>query len=209
MKATKKSLTKLYDKLPTIPEELHKFILIGKEVLKSQQAKIRAIEKAEMAKAAKEAALSDTQDIAEILLDAEVKLGEILASRPTRSSRKRTPDKSKLNGQEPLPNGIDKKQSHYAQKLAKHPKIVEEAKAEARQEGTIVTSSKVIEKITRKIKPISKSTEEILKSEYETAYELYDRAIQNAMQLNWRGIEKVRVVSDLNNLIFRLEVKNV
>lgn len=69
--------------LPATIDGLNQFIIIGKERLNAQKAKIRAIEKASMAIEAKEAALEDAQDMADILLDAEVRLGEILEAIPT------------------------------------------------------------------------------------------------------------------------------
>lgn len=51
--------------------------------------------------AAKEAALSDVQNIAEAVLDAESKLGEMIAARPTTSSWAGT--------SRPLPDAITKK----------------------------------------------------------------------------------------------------
>lgn len=50
--------------------------------MNAQKAKIRAIEKTGMAMEAKEAALEDAQDMADILLDAEMKLGGILGAIP-------------------------------------------------------------------------------------------------------------------------------
>jgi len=70
--------------LPATAEKLNKFIIIGKERLNAQKAKIRAIEKTGMAVEAKEAALEDAQDMAGILLDAEVKLGGILDNQSSR-----------------------------------------------------------------------------------------------------------------------------
>jgi hypothetical protein len=67
-----------------------------------------------------------TEDAAEILLDAECRLGEILAATSTkghlrggdRSSREGTP-------QPCLPEGIEKKQSHEAQQLHRHPDVIQ------------------------------------------------------------------------------------
>jgi hypothetical protein len=142
--------------LPTTTEELHKFILIGKESLKAQKAKIRAIEKANMALAAKEAALQDTQDIAEILLDAEVRLGEMLAQiKPeySISSSKGTnglPKGAAPRREKSLPPGINKKQSHEAQQLSRNPDMVEQVKQEARQNGSVATARDVYTKIKDK-----------------------------------------------------------
>ena len=81
-----------------------------------------------MAIAAKEAALEDAQTLAGILLDAEVKLGEMLDAIPNKAA-------SSAKGTRSLPPNIDKRQSHYAQQLSKHPEIVEEVKQKARGKG--------------------------------------------------------------------------
>jgi len=66
-----------------------------------------------MASAAKKAALSDAQDLSEILLDAEAKCGEMLAGIDKSKSYKVLPSKG---GRKPmLPTDITYKQSHQAQ----------------------------------------------------------------------------------------------
>jgi hypothetical protein len=130
------------DYLPTTIEELNAFILIGKQKLIAHKAKIKAIRDTRMAIAAQEAALSDAQDMADILLDAEVRMGEILDSRPAEVVRSSQGGTSK-----PLPPEITKKQSHQAQTLSKNKSIVEQAKIDARERGEIVTSSKVYQTI--------------------------------------------------------------
>jgi len=114
-------LIKSTEHLLTTFEDLQKFILIGKEALKAQKAKIRAIEKAEMAATALEAARQDTQDIADILLDAEVKLGEMLEKIDKSASQLKGPQSGSQRGtaEKSLPSGITKKQSHEAQEIAR------------------------------------------------------------------------------------------
>jgi phage N-6-adenine-methyltransferase len=122
--------------LPVTVDELNQFIIIGKERLNAQKAKIRAIDKTNMALQAKEAALADAQDMADILLDAEVKLGEILEAIPGKKA-------SSGGGTRSLPDDISKKASHQAQTLSQNREVVEQAKAEAREAGEIPTASQV------------------------------------------------------------------
>ena len=75
-------LTISKNNLPSKPEGLHKFILVGKEVLKAHKAKIRAIERINESYTVKRVALKDAQDIADALLEAEKKFGEILPRIP-------------------------------------------------------------------------------------------------------------------------------
>lgn len=136
-------LATMKEYLPATAEELNTFILIGKQKLVAQKAKIKAIENTRMAIAAQEAALADAQDMAEILLDAEVRMGEILEAIPGKFT-------SSQAGTRSLPPDITKKQSHQAQTLSKNKDIVEQVKAEARENGEIPTASKVYQIIKEK-----------------------------------------------------------
>lgn len=148
------AITTTKEYLPTTVEELNTFILIGKQRLIAQKAKIRAIQQTRMAIAAQEAALADTQDAAEILLDAEVRMGEILEGIEPKyngSVVSSTEGTHQVPRQEKtLPPDITKKQSHQAQTLSNNRDIVEQAKADARENGEIVTASKVYQIIKEK-----------------------------------------------------------
>jgi len=129
--------------LPVRPEELQKWVLIGKVKLKAQIMAIRAIKDIEVGMAAKEAALNDTQDLAEELLYAEARLGEMLANRDrSYQSTGRGTLKEK-----PLPDSVDKKQSHYAQELSRHEDTIAEVVAEAREKGEIPVRHHVLKAI--------------------------------------------------------------
>lgn len=140
-------LTISKNNLPFKPEGLHKFILVGKEVLKAHKAKIRAIERIYESYTVKRVALKDAQDIADALLEAEKKFGEILARIP------KQPEPStngRFGGSKPiLPSGITHKESHKAQVIAKHPKVIEQVKVKARQEKRIATSEEVYKEIKK------------------------------------------------------------
>jgi 16S rRNA G966 N2-methylase RsmD len=142
-------LTKSNINLPATVQELNTFILIGKEKLNAHKAKIRAIEKSGMALIAKEAALIDAQDMADVLLDAEIKMGEILEAIPANieSSGRGTIEKKTS-----LPPNVTKKQSHQAQTIAKNKEIVEKVKLEARKQGVLPTASSVYTLIKSKSK---------------------------------------------------------
>ena len=104
------SLTKPQGHLPATAEGLHNFILIGKERLNSHKAKLRAIDKIPEAHAAKGAALQDAQDLADVLLDAEARLGGMLAAVPKAG---KTKEYGSSGGTIPtLPPTITKKESH-------------------------------------------------------------------------------------------------
>lgn len=130
--------------LPATTKELSDFVLIGKEVVSMQKAKIKAIQKTSLAKGAYDAALLDGQNIAEIVVDAEVKLGEFLGGIP---KEKRC---TSSGGSTPtLPKGITHKQSFQAQEINRNPIVVESVKHKAREKGELVTSHKILTEINK------------------------------------------------------------
>lgn len=197
-------LVTTYEYLPATIDELQQWIIINKERLNAHRAKIRAIEKTSTALAAKEAAIQDGQYLAEIILDAEVRLGELLeAIKPKpiiESSADGTINKAPLRGRKrSLPSGMDKKQSHYAQTLAKHKDVVEQTKADAKEEGRIATSAEVIGQIQRKHTK-KEDPNKIIRQEYDDGFELYIRAVRNARDIKYRSVSKEEIVRDLETL---------
>lgn len=68
--------------LPTNIDDLAKFALIGREKLVAVRAEIRAIEKVGLAQEVREQKLREAQEISEAVLDAEVRIGELMAKVP-------------------------------------------------------------------------------------------------------------------------------
>ena len=137
------AIVKRRQNLPAKPAELRKWILIGKVKLRAQIAAIKAIKSIEEASAATQAALEDTQDLAEELLYAEAQMGVMLEAIPDfHSSGKGTMKRKEL------PPGIEKKDSHYAQQLAKNQNAIAEVVAEARVKGEVPVRQHVLRRIT-------------------------------------------------------------
>jgi len=172
---------------PATIDELQEWIIVNKECLNAHKAKIRAIQKMNMAIAAKEAAIQDGQYLGDILLDAEVRLGEMLEKIDKSDSRLRGSTKG-TTVKPTLPKGITKKQSHEAQEIARNPEAVEKTKQEARAEGRLPTSRDVLAKIRRKKPP--KPIEPKISEEFKLAYEGMLREIKNAKALKWKTTSK-------------------
>ena len=71
--------------LPANIEDLSKFVLIGREKLVAVRAAIRAIDKLEVAQDVREQKLHEAQAISEAVLDAEVKIGQLMKNLPKAS----------------------------------------------------------------------------------------------------------------------------
>ncbi|MBQ8692064.1 MAG: hypothetical protein IJ520_02865, partial [Synergistaceae bacterium] len=68
--------------LPASFEDLTKFVLIGREKLVAVRAEIRAIKKVGLAEAVRRQKMSEAQAISEAVLDAEVRIGELMQAIP-------------------------------------------------------------------------------------------------------------------------------
>ena len=126
------NITVTSSQLPTNIEDLSKFVLIGREKLVAVRAEIRAIEKVGLAQEVREQKLHEAQDISEAVLDAEVRIGQLMARVPTRQGKR--------TDMEPMDSGVQKskqqiiedagftvKQAQRFETLAAHPEIVEQA----------------------------------------------------------------------------------
>ena len=132
--------------LPSNIDDLSRFVLIGREKLVAVRAEIRAIDKVGLAQEVREQKLAEAQEIAEAVLDAEVKIGELMAKAPTQQG-KRTDIQPHNSGDNKLKADIIREagftpmQVSRFETLAAHPEIVAQAKAEARENDDVVSRS--------------------------------------------------------------------
>ena len=153
--------------LPSKIEDLAKFVLIGREQLNMVRAGIKALDKLDMAKDVREQKKAEAQMLAEALMDAEVRIGEILLAMPKasgkhwdekRESRSNTavtsstyekPKISPLQTKEQAVKqlGFDKIQVSRFQTLAQHKDIVEQVKQEARANDDLATRTAVLKAV--------------------------------------------------------------
>ena len=177
-------ITTTHAQLPSKIEDLAKFVLIGRDRLTAVRAEIKAIQKVGLAKEVHEQKLAEAQEIADAVLDAEVKIGE-LTSKMEIAQGQRTDikpmdnsvPKSKTQQLEQI--GIKEKQKQRFETLAKHPQAVEKAKADARAEGRIVTRQDVLDRIvTPKPKPFGiKEAKEAAREEHQQFQEEKKEAV--------------------------------
>ena len=160
-------------------EELSKFVLVGREKLIAVKAEIRAIEKVELAQEVRDQKRDEARMLSEALLDAEVKLGEML---------KRLPKAQKGNqytGKMVEPNaghnqkskseiikdlGFERHQAQRFEILADNPDLVEQVKAEARENDDLPTRTQVINLAKERARRAEAENEQIDKDA-----EVYDK----------------------------------
>ena len=151
--------------LPGTLEDLSKFVLVGREQLVAVRAAIRAIDKVGVAQEVRKQKLKEGQEIAEAVLDAEVRIGELMREVPKASGgdhgnqytggKINTDDKFATSKTKVISDmGFTPMQVSRFETLAAHPEAVERAKAEARENQEMVTRSSVLEKVaSEKEKP--------------------------------------------------------
>ena len=152
-----------HENIPSRMEDLSRFVLVGREKLVAVRAEIRAIEKVGLAQEVREQKLREAQDISEAVLDAEVRIGELMAKVPKATTVSGNQYTGKWKNDTDVDNpkakadvirdaGFTPKQVQRFQTLAAHPEIVEQAKAEARENDDIISRSAVLNKIRDEMK---------------------------------------------------------
>ena len=144
--------------LPTKFEDVAQFAVLAQEKLKSVKAEINAIKRLGLARDVYEQKKAEAQELAELTVRAEVKLGEITSNMPTAQGA-RTDLTSLPQGKEVVTKqaalkgaNINAKRASHYEAMAAHPEIVEAAITEARENDDIVSRSFVLEKIKAKQK---------------------------------------------------------
>ena len=161
-------LMKIGNTLPSKIEDLAKFVLIGREQLNMVRAGIKALDKLDMAKDVREQKKAEAQMLAEALMDAEVRIGEILLAMPKASGKHWDEKRESKNDtavdsnpevqQPPIQTkseaikslGFDNKQAERFQTLAQHKDIVEQVKQEARANDDLATRTAVLQAVRYK-----------------------------------------------------------
>ena len=126
--------------LPDKIEDLAKFILFNREKIISVRAEIRAINKLKIVQEIREQKMEEASMLSEVLLDAEVRIGELFKKIPTNQGKRTDLEhtdsgvgKSKKEIISDL--GFSEKQGERLERLANHKDIVEYVKMEARESG--------------------------------------------------------------------------
>jgi site-specific DNA-methyltransferase (adenine-specific) len=145
--------------LPSKIEDLAQFVLVGRDKLAMVRAGIKALDKLDVAEGVRQQKKEEAQMLAEALLDAEVKIGEILARMPKASGARtdlqpRSTTGTRLETKEQAVEklGFDRKQVHRFQTLAANKEIVEQIKQEARENDDLATRTAVLQVVKERDK---------------------------------------------------------
>lgn len=137
---------------PATVEELTQFLLIAPERVTSMRAEIRAIKKAGLAAEVYLQKVREQQQLCELILDASVRMGEIAKSIPQVNSNQHIAKvqsdtavhMQKTKSETVRSLGFSPKQIQRFETLANNKDLVEQEKAQAREEGRMPTRTNVI-----------------------------------------------------------------
>ena len=148
-----KELITQKNQLPNNIEDLAKFVLVGREKLVSVRASIRAIDKLELAEEVREQKREEAQMLAEALIDAEVRIGDLLKQIPKAKNQYAKDNGVHSTKKEVINNlGFNEKQAQRFETLSNNKDIVEQVKAEARENEDIPTRTRVLQLVKEKTK---------------------------------------------------------
>ena len=139
--------------LPANIPDLQKFILFSREKLKAIRLQINAIDRLDIAREVEKQKREEAQLLAYVLLDAEVKVGELLKAIAKKPISSESSSGGTFGGREKsLPDDISKGQSHIYQKLAGNKDVVEKVKAYAKEKDLLPTRTECLKQIKEKNK---------------------------------------------------------
>lgn len=196
--------------LPDNLADLAKFALIGREKLVAVRAEIRAIDKVGLAKEVHDQKLEEAQEIAEAVLDAEVRMGQLLNAAKMYGGDRRSKKFQDAGGCNLKDMGISPHQSADYKLMANDPETVERVKEYARKTGQVASRSDVTHEITRRKKednPIYKAKErheEIQKKPVVSMQELKQDKKDVKFIQSEETYRTYRTLSQMCDLIFNL-----
>lgn len=209
--------------LPNTLEDLSKFVLVGREKLTAVRAEIRAIDKVQLAEEVREQKKEEAQMLAEALLDAEVRIGDLLKQIPKAKNQydkcnSQQCEKQKETKQEVITRlGFNKDQANRFETLSSNKDVVEQVKAEARENEDIPTRSRVLQLVKEKTKEEQIIEEGFRQIENKKAIEInYHNALFKILTLEIKEEEvemwvnsmmtcdKERLESDIDEAIKKL-----
>ena len=211
---------------PATVEELTQFLLIAPERVTSMRAEIRAIKKAGLAAEVYLQKVREQQQLCELILDASVRMGEIAKSIPQVNSNQHIAKvqsdtavhMQKTKSETVRSLGFSPKQIQRFETLADNKDLVEQEKAQAREEGRMPTRTNVINLAQERKKRIELQREQIDRDfdnlklfrkaiSISTILEVTDEVIDSVAAVDTRLGDTIQDLNDLIGAIIDIREK--
>lgn len=163
------------NQLPAEIGQLVNFVKLGREQLKIARDGLKMVDKMNLENEKRTAALRQVQELSEQLIEAEMKLGAIMATLPiapgTRTDLEQPEDSAVPRTKQAILKlaGFSTKTAQRFETLAAHPEIVEKMKVEAHVNGTVISRTAILRAIENEGKK-EYDKEHLSLSEHEMNY---------------------------------------
>ena len=142
--------------LPDTLEDLTQFVLVGKSKLNAYMLKLRTVNRLTTAQEIRNQTLEETQELANALIAAEQRIGELLLNLPTSQGRRTDITTSghgcpevETKSEAVARMGYGEREAKDYQQMAKNPDIVRKVIEDATAAGEVVTKSAVMKQIQK------------------------------------------------------------
>ena len=141
------------NQLPAEIGQLVNFVKLGREQLKIARDGLKMVDKMNLENAKRTEALRKVQELSEQLIEAEMKLGAIMATLPTapgtRTDLEQPEDSAVPRTKQAILKlaGFSTKTAQRFETRAAHPEIVEKMKVEAHVNGTVISRTAILRAI--------------------------------------------------------------
>lgn len=138
--------------LPDTLEDLTQFVLVGKSKLNAYMLKLRTVNRLSVAQEIRNQTLEETQELANALIAAEQRIGELLLSIPKAQGfastiRDNDVQNVKTKSETIKDMGYGEREAKDYQQMAKNPDIVRKVIEDATAAGEVVTKTAVMKQI--------------------------------------------------------------
>lgn len=143
--------------LPDTLEDLSQFVLVSKAKLDAYRVKLRAVNRLSDAQEIREQTFQEAQEVANALIAAETRIGELLLSIPKASGQYAESENRPISKNTVVAEmGYSKDQASDYQRMAQNPAIINLVLEKAEREGKVVSHAQVMKKIKEKDAEIEK-----------------------------------------------------
>lgn len=140
--------------LPDTLEDLTKFVLVGKAQLSAYMSRLRTVNKLSVAQEIRNQTLQETQELANALIAAEQRIGELLLNLPTAQGRRtdistsgHTNPEVETKAEAVTRMGYGEREAKDYQQMAQNPEAVQIAIQKAIDNGDVVSRNQVMKEI--------------------------------------------------------------
>lgn len=155
--------------LPDTIEDLTQFVLVGKSKLNAYMLKLRTVNRLSVAQEIRNQTLEETQELANALIAAEQRIGELLLAIPKASGQYANSENRPVSKNTVVKEmGYSKDEAADFQKMARNPDIVRKVIEDATAAGEVVTKSAVMKEIQRAKEEAKAEAQEEMKGFAET-----------------------------------------